>query len=280
MRRRAVIVAGTGKKWLIGCGLGCGIPLLLSIVLAVGGSIVIMKPFNRAIDAQQELVTAHGQREDFAPDAAGLRPERLEKFIAVRRALMALCADLSDIGRSMRRMENLEKDGEEPSKAEAFHAVGDVMGAVFGLAGKIGRFAEVRNEALMAQDMGLGEYIWIYTLAYHSWLGYPPNTSFDPKENQQLDPADQRLLLDFARRYGTALAAADRIAEAEAWAAEADRLERTAAGGAPWAGGELPAALAADLAPYRTELEELYCPAAASFEFSRLRKRGMSITSD
>ena len=37
-----------------------------------------------------------------------------------------------------------------------------------------GDYVAARNEALLAQGMGLGEYTWIYALTYHVWLGHAP----------------------------------------------------------------------------------------------------------
>ena len=45
-------MADSGKKWLIGCGVGCGAVILLGILLSVGGSLYLMGPFNKAVDAQ------------------------------------------------------------------------------------------------------------------------------------------------------------------------------------------------------------------------------------
>ena len=41
-------MAGAGKKWLIGCGAGCGGLILLTIVLSVVGSMWMMRPMNEA----------------------------------------------------------------------------------------------------------------------------------------------------------------------------------------------------------------------------------------
>ena len=48
-------MAGTGKKWLIGCGAGCAASILLSILLSVGGAFFLVRPMNKAVDAQREL---------------------------------------------------------------------------------------------------------------------------------------------------------------------------------------------------------------------------------
>lgn len=273
-------MAGSGKKWLLGCGLGCGIPILVSIVLTIGGGIVMMKPFTKAIDSQKELVAAHGQREDFVPAADGLTAERLEKFMAVRRELMPLCASFSEIGEKFHKLDNLDEGDEGPSKGELFSAIGDVMGAAFGIAGNIGRFTQTRNEALLAQDMALGEYIWIYILVYNSWLGYAPNTDFDSEGDSEFGASDRRIIRQLMRNHARALAEAGLAADAAAWGAEADHLERSDGDGVPWKEQELPAKVAAVFEPYRTALDELFCAPTAAFEFSQMKKKGFSITTE
>jgi len=280
-------MAGNGKKWLLGCGLGCGLPMLLVIVLLVGGSVVMMKPFKQAVDTQQELKAALGDRADYVPAADSLSPERLDKFIRVRGVLVPLCDNFTEISRKFSRMDELEADGEEPSKREIFGAVGEVMGAVFGIAGNIGRFTQVRNEALLAEKMSFGEYIWIYTLVYNSWLGYSPNTDFASNaegdsptggDEGAYDAADQKLIRQLMRNHAGALAAAGRASEAAAWEAEADHLERQDGSGVPWHDTTLPAPVAAALEPYRNKLVPLFCAASASFEFDKVHKKGLRIT--
>lgn len=273
-------MAGTGKKWLLGCGLGCGIPMVLVILLTVVGSIRMMKPFNKAVDAQRELSSRYGERDGFVPPVAGLTVDRLEKFMAVRRDLVPLCANFTEIGESFQRMDEFESEGEEPSKGELFGALGNVMGSVFGIAGNIGRFTESRNEALLREGMSLGEYIWIYTLAYNSWLGYPPNTGFEADEGGSFSAGEQRIIRQLMRNHAEALAAADRQPDAAAWLEEVRHLERSEGSGVPWEQHEMPAEIAAALGAYETELTDLFCAATASFEFSQVRKKGLSITAD
>jgi len=273
-------MAGPGKKWLLGCGLGCGIPILLSIVLTIGGGIVMMKPFTKAVDSQKALVAAHGEREEFVPAAGGLTAERLEKFMAVRQELVPLCANFTEIGEKFQKLDKLDADGEEPSKGELFSAIGDVMGAAFGIASNIGRFTQARNEALLAQEMALGEYIWIYTLVYNSWLGYEPNTDFESDGNSEFGASDRRIIRRLMRNHAEALVAAGRAAEATQWRAEADHLERADGDGVPWTAHDLPENVAAAFEPHRAALDELFCAATAAFEFSKMKKRGFSITSE
>lgn len=254
----------------------------MSILLSVGGAFYMMKPFNRAIDTQKDLTAVYGDRKDYTPPAAGLTADRLEKFMNVRRSLVPMCESFSEIGEKFRQMDELDKSGEEPSRGEILGAVGDVMGAAFGFAGNIGRFTETRNRILLAEDMGLGEYIWIYTMVYNSWLGYAPNTDFDDEDQRtgRYDSDDQRLIRQLMGNHVAALTAAGRTEAAAVWQTEIGHLERTDGSGVPWGVNEMPATFVESMLPYQAELDELYCAATSAFEFAKVRKRGLTITTD
>ncbi len=39
---------------------------------------------------------------------------------------------------------------------------------------QVGSYLQARNRALLEQKMGIGEYVFTYSLAYYSWLGHDP----------------------------------------------------------------------------------------------------------
>ncbi len=273
-------MAGTGKKWLIGCGVGCGGAILLVILVSIGASIFMMRPFDKAIDAQKILIADHGAREHYIPPVHGVTADRMQKFLAVRRAVLPQCAQFAAITEKFEAMEELDRGGDEPSKGEVFKAVGGLMGSIFGMVGDMGEFIRVRNAALVEQEMGLGEYIWIYVLVYHSWLQHPPSTSFEESAGGTgMSDADRRLLQTLTANYAEAFGEVGREAEAEMWAAESARMERSETG-VPFGDGGLPPAVVADFEPYREELEALYCAATANLELNRIKKKGLSIHSE
>jgi len=272
-------VADSGKKWLIGCGVGCGAVILLGILLSVGGSLYLMKPFNKAIDAQQVLVAEFGEREAYIPPPQGITPDRLEIFMDVRRAVMPLCAEFREIGESFAAMEELDKNGEEPSKGEVFQAVGNLTGGIFGMVGNMGRFIELRNRALLEGGMGLGEYVWIYVLVYNSWMGNAPNVDIDGDSKGGMSGGEQKVMRTLVANHAEALANAGMTDEASLWEKEANRMKR-AETGVPFEDGDLPAAMIRNFLPYERELADVYCEATSSFEMNRVRKKGLSIRSD
>lgn len=272
-------MSGTGKKWLVGCGVGCGALILLGILLSVGGSLYMMRPFNKAVGAQKALEAEFGDRQAYVPPAEGITPDRLEIFLAVRRELMPLCEEFRKIGESFAAMNELDKGGEEPSAGEALKAAGGLTGSIFGMVGNIGRFTELRNQALLEGGMGLGEYIWIYVLAYNSWLGEVPNRDLEDDAGRGMSAGEQKVVRELVLNHAKALAEAGREAEAALWTEEAGRLKRNETG-VPFKDGGLPADLLQVFQSYDRELKSLYCEATSSFEMNRISKNGLSIRSD
>jgi len=274
-------MSSTAKKWLLGCGLGCGIPLLLVIAVSLVSWLRMMKPLNEAVDAQKELIASFGTRDEWVPPVDGLTPDRLERFLAVRDSLNPICADFTKIAVKFRNVGELDSGGEKAGKLEVLKAAGGVTGAVFSFAGNIGRFTTARNRGLLAAEMGLGEYIWIYVLAYNSDLGHPPNVDFDDKESDSRYAAQERdVIRGLMARHADALAEADRGEEADLWRAEAGRLENSDSDGVPFPDGSLPPEIADKLAPFRAQLDSLYCTNTSAFELGRVHKKGPSIRSE
>jgi len=272
-------VAGSGKKWLVGCGVGCGAVVLLGILLSVGGSLYMMRPFNQAIDVQKELVAEYGPREAYIPGPQGITSDRLEAFLAVRRAVMPMCEEFRKIADSFAAMDELDKGGQEPSKGEMFKAVGNLTGDIFGMVGNMGRFTQLRNQALLDQGMGLGEYIWIYVLVYNSWKGHRPNQDIDGQSERGFSTSERKVILRLVRNHAEALAEAGLTDQALLWEKEAGLMERTETG-VPFKDGGLPQEMIRGFLPYEKKLDNLYCEATSSFELNRIQKKGLSIRSE
>lgn len=271
-------MAGTGKKWLIGCGAGCASVILLSILVPIGGALFMTRPMNRAVEAQRELTTEYGAREEFVPPAR-LTPDRIEVFLAVRGEVMVLCARFEDIVGRFRAVDNLDNGDGDPPVGEVLKSVTGVMGAAFGIAKVMGEVTRIRNEALRDRGMGMGEYTWIYVLAYNSYLGKQPNTGVDSDDEGTYDGSMLRLISTLMENHATALEQASDPESASAWMNEVARLKRSD-GGVPFPDGSLPDDLRGVFAPFRGRLEKYYCAAMAEFDLGRIEKKGLSYHAD
>ena len=253
------------SKWLIGCGIGCGVLILLFIFGGVGVYQyfrTMFVDFEHAGESQTELLEAYGDVAEFTPRADGTIPaERIEAFLRVRDAQ-------GDVrGALAARFKELKKIDEEDD--ESFRVVFSAVKSGLGFGKLIGTLMKRRNEALLDQNMGLGEYIYIYVISYNAWLQKKMAIGFEvEEENHSHDPevsGQVRLLLktmlDMLRNQLSAIEISGDPAglkvplEAEIAAMEADRYR------IPWQDG-VPDPILLSLEPFGAQLEEVYDPFA------------------
>ena len=152
----------------------------------------------------------------------------------------------------------------------------------FGLIPQIAEFMKSRNQALLDTEMGMGEYYYVYVIAYYSWLGKLPEdgpefqiTGLDDEESRwgELDQEElleerrdsmlrrlHRMLLPMLLNQLEKLMSTDisesqeewkQILEAEIKAMEEDRFRL------PWQ-DDLPDVIEASLNPFRSQIEQGY----------------------
>jgi len=262
------------KKWLTGCGLGCGVVAILGIVGVVGGSFVIMNDFKDAIADRETLDARHGDQPDFTPSADGtIAPERMEAFLAVRAAAMTLCDEFMTTAGKFEQMDELDEDA---SRKEAFSGIMNLTGDIFMMVPRLGGYYQARNGTLLDVGMGLGEYTYIYVLVYGDRLRGEGQT----EEADFLSSGDPNARVCEALRQmlRNQQGVTDDVAMQSLLEEELSRLEEHTES-IPWQGA-LPPAIAASIAPYREQLDAVFCPATVGLEFSKNRQSGLSIHSN
>jgi hypothetical protein len=121
--------------------------------------------------------------------------------------------------------------------------------------------------------MGLGEYIYIFALAYQEHYCATTHPDFEGER----EVVKRRTRLELAQILRNQLAVLD-ASHTAADADEASLIETEIAAledGShivPWQDG-LPPAIAECFAPYTDQLEELFCQAALPFELTQKNKR-------
>lgn len=264
-------MSGKSRRWLAGCGIGCGVVVVLVIVGVVGGSFMMMGDFKDAIGDRETLDQRYGGQGDFVPAADGaIPPERMEAFLAVRDSVMTFCDDFMATSAQFERMDALDEDA---PKVEALSGVAGLTGEIFMMVPRMGRFFGARNGMLLEVGMGLGEYTYIYVLAYGDRLrgdGVAPESDFFSSGDPNARVCG--VLRGMVRNQLDAAVDADTRAllEAEIGRLEADPRR------IPWQDG-LPPNVAASIAPYRERLDAVFCPATVGLELNKNRQRGLSI---
>lgn len=278
-------------------GVGCGLVLLIGILLAVAGWLFsrdMLRGIDATIEARSELEQRHGEPDRFTPWPDGAVPaERMETFLRVREMSAPARKELANVFVSFPPTEDAVQELEQKSLAEKFGFLFGASRTVMGLPGHLGRFTEARNRALLDADMGLGEYTYIYVLAYYSWLAHSPadGPEHPGGEEEEATPpgrdawASERVRQTILIQLRNQLAALDREPGPgltpgwrESLAGEVEALEADSLR-VPWQDG-LPASIAASLEPYRERLEAAYEPLANEFELSRVTRQGLTIHGD
>jgi hypothetical protein len=255
--------------------LGCGAAVLLGIGAIVVLTFAVMRPFDAAVDDREVLDARFGSRSDWTPSPDGsIAPERMQAFLAVRRAVEPLCDEFTATEAQIMSMQRFDHQ-EEVSRSEVLREALATTRRAIGLGPLIGELYAARNAALVETGMGLGEYVWIYTVAYHDRLGETPDpesTLFGDSRTDRRVLADLRGMLERQLELvNDPVARATLESEVEAMRSNAERL--------PWADG-LPPPVADSVAPFRDRLDELYCQAAAPMELLTNTRRGLAIESE
>lgn len=267
-------MASKTPRWLLGCGVGCGAALLAALVLLGIGAVSVtrmMRDIDRAVATRIEVEGRFDAPENYTPAADGeVAPERLERFLQVRRALSPLCARFDDV---TGRIEELDGREEPPAMGEILGVLGGALGFPRLMADYIG----VRNQALLDAEMGLGEYTYLYVLAYAS--GPAADERDERRRERALSGRTREAILGMLERQSDSPSPERAGSEwldslqAEIRALRADDQRR------PWAEG-LPEPIASSLQPAREELEQLSCPLASEFALGRTQRQGITIRGD
>ncbi|MGD2294997.1 MAG: hypothetical protein PVF22_04090, partial [Candidatus Aminicenantes bacterium] len=164
----------TTKNWLIGCGIGCGAIVVILLILIVSGFVFfrnIVYKFEETEDITNALKDLYGEIEDYVPEPDGaIRYDRLEAFLSVR---VRMSPAREKLDNSLSIIEQARKDKDEVGVRTPGRGI-RVFKTAFGLIPQIGDFFTSRSQSLLEVKMGLGEYYYIYVLAYYSWLGKSP----------------------------------------------------------------------------------------------------------
>ena len=245
------------KKKRRGCAPGCLVALGVLVVALIITGYFVMQPINAAKQAEQRLVDELGAAPTYVPPPDGaIAPERMEVFLRVRTHLLIHTGRIQD---TIARIEAV--DEQEDLSA------GELWGFLKLVGGSLPRMVEyfsTRNAILLAEGMSLGEYFYIYVLAYGDRFCPPGEDGRPPAECEYVTGRATRELTRMLRNQLENTAHPPPAHVAAALREEIARLEseeRTL----PWHGA-LPAEIEVSLAPYRERLAPLFCEETRELE--------------
>jgi hypothetical protein len=277
--------------WVIFSLIGLAVLILAIAGLAVGGFFHLkgaIQEFEAADAALEEVEDLFGPIADYRPDPTGAIPAaRIEAFLAVRDGT-AIVRETTE--HSLKTLSN----GEGEQRAGTFRKVG----AGVWLLHRSADYLAERSALLKEAGMGLGEYYYLYTVAYFSWLDKSPadGPSFKlvgdrgyvlESVPEALDNAEvrehrsdltraslNRLLLPVLRNQLSDLPVDSDDPELRRWretlSAEIAALEADDRR-LPWEDG-VPEAIASSLLPYRERLGSTYSAMCNELEVGVARR--------
>ncbi len=287
-------MADKQTNWLLGCGIGCAVVVVIAVGLGLLGARFVGQTtagFEAAVETRKDLEQRHGKAESFVPAPDGtVAPERMAAFGAVREASAPAREGLAEAWANIPLSPAAARELESQGFAEKMRSVFEITRSGIGLGAEMGQLYEARNQAMVEAGIGLGEYTYIYALAYYAWLGHSPGegpesaggedeAAFGPRMGNVSIARIRGDLEQMLRNQLASLPDGGDEGWRETLSGEIAAMEADA-GRLPWQDG-LPAAIAASFEPYRDSLEASYNPVTNAFELGRNRKRGsMSFTAD
>jgi len=254
-------------------------PILTLATLAfflVAGIYFVVAQTRESKRLERALIERYDWASNYTPPIDGsVPPQRVERFIRVRRAVQPNCADYQSILDDLIGLENIEKNQEMPPVKKVSKGIGGVIN-VFSVAPKFLEFMEVRNRSLLAEEMGLGEYIYIYLAAYGEQLADESASSYADMDEAYISPRTRDEFVQILGNQLAALEAAGQEGSPEGLVddlrGEIEALE-DGSHSSPWPIGPT-GRTRESLAPYHGQLVELYCSGIVKIELQQ-KNRGL-----
>jgi hypothetical protein len=255
---------------LTGCAIGCGCFVLLVGMLIAGTCVFVRGIVGEVAEVEESrsaLVERYGEPDDFRPTADGsIAPERIVCFLEVRRSLEAERGELHGV------FERFPPEDDQGKLRTLFKVLGGLAGMIDDIVGYI----DARNRALLEHEMGYGEYLYIYSVGYYSWLGHDPADGPTVDGERLFDGHDstfgadecragyRSFMSDVLRNQLDGLSGDADPVWRERLREEIEAMERDRRHVA-WR-GDLPAPIESSLEPYREAFVEAYDPTTNCFE--------------
>lgn len=248
---------------------------IATIVFLLGAGIwSFIVPIQQSKKLEQNLIDEFDWATRYTPPANGIiRPDRLDRFIRVREAVQANCKTFQNIMDNVIKLETLESDPNLSASQKTSEGI-DSIKSMFSAAPTFLEFMDARNIALLTEEMGLGEYIYIYLAAYGEQLAQEANGRYADQEEAYLTPRARKEYIQILGNQLTALQAADHDAPSLALATEL-QAEITAlkdgSHSSPWPDGP-PVKTGESLKPYIDRLSAFYCEGIVRVEILQKNK--------
>ena len=226
---------------------------------------------------EQTLIDRLGWADQYTPSPDGsISPQRIESFIRIREILQPDCADYQAVLTSIAKLEQMETD-EESSSSDTASAGLQGLKSAFSAGPRMVKFSTNRNQALLKEEMGIGEYLYIYLTSYGEQLAKEPASAFSNMEEAYVSERARREFVQILSNQQLALQTNELQSTYpgldEDLQAEINAL-KDGSHSAPWPNGPIGKARES-LIPYQSQLNDLYCSGIVRIELLQ-KNRGLN----
>ncbi len=271
MKKPAPKKAKSKRKGLVLTG-------LVSIFVIASGFYFLTAGVRSAKHIEQTLIDRFDWADNYTPAIDGyIAPQRIEAFIRVREAVQPGCADFQAVLTNIGELDKLDSDQEKPASEAASTGL-QALKSAFSAGPKMLKFSTTRNQALLAEDMGLGEYFYIYLTTYGEQLANESASEFAATEEAYISDRTREEYTQILTNQLQALQASELRASSPNLETDL-RVEIAAltdgSHPSPWPSGPVGKAQES-LALYQPQLAGLYCSGVVKIELLQ-KNRGFNL---
>lgn len=192
----------TSSRILMGCGIGCGVLVVVFIVAIIAGYFFIKDTIRSSEEielSRQMLEDRYGKVVDYTPSIDGkIQNERLNLFVQIRDSLKVVSKEFEN------SVENFTYDITETERDESVFNVFGTISSGVGLIPAMTDFYYKRNTVLFDLGMSLGEYSYYYSLIYYCYFKeYPGDGPIFPLEQNSSQDFNIMEMEKQEQKYGS-----------------------------------------------------------------------------
>jgi len=257
---------------------GCLLIALTMGFVVLSGFYFLTTGVREAKRLEQTLIDRFDWADKYTPAIDGsIAAPRIEAFIRVREAVQTVCADYQAILISINDLNKLEDDQDKPATEVASTGMQGFRSA-FSAGPKMLEFSETRNQALLDENMGLGEYLYIYLTSYGEQLASESDSAFSDMDEAFVSDRARKEFVQILTNQLLAIQASEPQNTNPLLITDLQvEIEALKDGShlSPWPNGPIGKAHEA-LAPYQQRLSELYCSGIVKIELLQ-KNRGFQL---
>ncbi len=261
MSKQSLQKANNGLSWRL-------LTVAVVVFFVAAGVYFLLESTRESKRLEQSLIDRFGFAEQYTPAANGSVPrQRSEAFLRVRQAVQTSCADYQEVLNGIIGLADLETDAELSGEEKASRGL-DGLKSIFGVGPKMLQFMDARNSNLRKEEMGLGEYMYIYLAVYGKQIANASSSPYAEMEEAYISSRIRDEYVQILNNQLAALATAGSDTDLQNLSTLL-RLEIEALGDgshpSPWPDGP-PAMTRESLAPFQDQLSDLYCEGVVAIE--------------